>query len=201
MSTLTLKDFANAVGVSYDTIKKHVQRGKVTRGTDGKIDTENGKNILYINEYTKGSGLFKSSHTVEVKQSPQEKVKSRTVSKLEQMHTDLDLRKKIADAEVKENEVTLKTIQIEKLAGKLLPVELVEKIFKINLQSIFKNVEQEHENLASLYVLDRKILSEVVTKQKILLARAIEKAKEDAMYEIEGAIMEYQDVRSRGERK
>jgi len=57
--------------------------------------------------------------------------------------------------------------------------KLVEKIFAINIQAVFKNLESENENIASLYVLDRKELSIVITKQKQILAKAIEKAKEN----------------------
>jgi hypothetical protein len=202
MSILSLKDFANAVGISYDTAKKHAQRKKIYKGTDGKIDTENPLNISYIQEQTKGSGLFRSSHTVEVKESKvTEKPKERILSNIEQMHLDLDLRKKKAEAEKAERDNELKRVQLEKIAGKLLPVELVERIFTINIQAVFKNFELESENLARLYVLDRKKLAEVNQKQKILLSNIIEKSKEDAKFEIENAIMDYQETRSRGERK
>jgi hypothetical protein len=201
MSILSLKDFSNAVGVSYDTVKKHVQRKKLFKGTDGKIDTEHPLNVSYILEQTKGAGLFKSSHTIELKETKAEKPKEKVLSSSEKLYLDLDLRKKVAEAEKAERDNELKRIQLEKIAGKLLPVELVERIFAINIQAVFKNFETESENLVSLYVLDRKKLAEVNQKQKEMIAKIIEKSKEDAKYEIENAIMDYQEVRSRGERK
>ncbi len=206
MSNLSLKDFANAVGVTYDTAKKHVQRKKIFKGTDGKIDTENPQNVIYINEQTKGSGLFKSSHTVEVKKSSEVKSKKQTdevtgQTESQKQYLELDYRKRVAEAQLKERENELKRIQLEKMAGNLLPVELVEKILVINIQSIFKNLESEMENMASIYVTDRSILSNVTLKQKELLVKIVEKSKEDSFVEIENAINEYQEVRSRGERR
>ena len=123
----------------------------------------------------------------------------------QQVYTQLDLRTKIATAEAKENESELKRIQIDKIAGKLLPVELVEKIFTINIQGVFKTFEGELENIASIYVEvlggSRTELAEIIGKQREVLAKAIQKAKDDAEHEIEIAVDDYKQVRSRGERK
>jgi len=87
------------------------------------------------------------------------------------------------------------------MAGNLLPVELVQSILVINIQNLIKNFEGELENMASIYITDRELLSIATTKQKELLAKIVLKSKEDAMFEIENSINEYQEVRGRGERK
>ena len=83
-----------------------------------------------------------------------------------------------------------------------MPIELVERIFTINIQNIFKNIEGELENLASIYIPnDREALSLAIQRQKELLVKIVEKSKEDAGIEIENAVNEYAETRSRGERK
>jgi hypothetical protein len=196
-----VKDFANSYGIKESTVKSYVHRKQLQKDAEGFIDTEIDKNKLFILEMqlkvNGESNVSKSSNKVEKKEIPKEKV----LSSIEKEYLDLDYRKKKAEAEKAERDNELKRVQLEKIAGKLLPVELVERIFTINIQAVFKNFELESENLARLYVLDRKKLAEVNQKQKILLSNIIQKSKEDAKFEIENAIMDYQETRSRGERK
>ena len=44
MAIVSLTEFAEMIGMSYDTVKKNAQRGKIIKGTDGKIDTDNAVN-------------------------------------------------------------------------------------------------------------------------------------------------------------
>lgn len=200
MAKYSIKDFTDAYKQKPNTVKSWVQRGKLIRGADGLIDTDNPINKSLISEMQLkvNANLIGSSSEKKIKSKIQDVI---PLTAIQQQYADLDLRRKMAEADRAEREAELKRVQLEKLAGRLLPVELVEKIFAINIQSVFKNLESENENIASLYVLDRKELSIVITKQKKILAKAIEKAKEDAMFEIESAIMDYQEVRSRGEKK
>lgn len=204
MSKLSIKEFASAVGIKDGTIRQHIKRKLLQKGEDGLIDTDLDLNSRYIQEKTNGAGLFKASiKVIEKEISPKNEVPKITES--QKLYNSIDLRTRIATAEAKEKEVELKNIQIEKIAGKLLPVELVEKIFTINIQGVFKTFEGELENIASIYVEvlggSRKELAEVIGKQREILSKAIQKAKEDAEYEIDTAIQEYKEVRSRGERK
>ena len=200
MAKYNVKDFASAYKQKDNTVKSWVQRGKLIKGADGLIDTDNPINKSLISEMQLkvNANLIGSTSEKKAKSKKEDEI---PLTAIQQQYADLDLRRKIAEADRAEREAELKRVQLEKLAGRLLPVELVEKIFAINIQAVFKNLESENENIASLYVLDRKELSIVITKQKQILAKAIEKAKEDAMFEIESAIMDYQEVRSRGEKK
>lgn len=196
-----LKDFASTYGIKEGTVKSWIHRNKLQKDSEGLIDNENDRNKLFILEMQLkvGGSVNKNKSAVSNSKKTNPEENDRTAS--EQIIIDLDLRKKYAETEKFERDAELKKLQLEKLAGKLLPVELVEKIFTINIQAVFKNLESENENLASLYVIDRSELAIVMEKQKVILSKAISKAKEDAMFEIESAIMDYQDVRSRGEKK
>lgn len=200
MAIVSLQEFADSLGMPYDTAKKNAQRGNIVRGTDGKIDTENPVNKVF---FDKKKALISTKPVKEQSEKPTKKTVERVTGQTEsqKQYLDLDLRTRIATAEAKEHESALKRMQLEKMAGNLLPVDLVENVLVINLQTIFKTFEGELENIASLFVTDRKELTEVMTKQKELLAKVIEKAKSDAMHEIDNAIDEYKEVRSRGERK
>lgn len=200
MAKYNVKDFASAYKQKANTVKSWVQRGKLIKDADGYIDTENAINKSLISEMQLKVNANLIGLTSVKKQSESKDVDV-PLNSTQKAYLDLDLRKKIAETESAERQSELRRMDIEKKAGKSMPVELVEKIFSINIQSVFRNLESENENIASLYVLERKELSIVMEKQKIILSKAIEKAKEDALFEIESAIMEYQEVRSRGEKK
>lgn len=117
-----------------------------------------------------------------------------------------DQRKKIADALQAERKADVTQLQLEKMMGQLMPVDLVEAILKINIQDIFKTFESSCINLASIYcdVLaggDREKLAEIVTKLRSELSRTITRIQQSAAQEIENAVENYADSRSRGEKK
>ena len=207
MAKYNVKDFVSAYNQKEGTVKSWLHRGKLQKGADGLIDTDNAINKLLISEMQ----LKVNANLIGVVKENKSKSKNKEsesntqleipLNQSQKQYQVLDLRTRIANADKAESEAEFKRVQLEKMAGKLLPIELVERIFTINVQSIFKNFELENENLASLYVLDREKLSEVIGKQKSILYKAIEKAKEDARFEIENAINEYSETRSRGERK
>lgn len=119
---------------------------------------------------------------------------------------DWETRKKIADALKAERAAELAQLQVDKLMGSLMPVDLVEMILKVNIQDIFKSFENELINLGSIYcdILaggDRDKLSELIAKVRLKLNEIIEKTKRNSAQEIENVIEDYSDSRSRGERK
>lgn len=199
MPKFKTKEFADAYGIKESTVKSYIFRKQLQRDANGLIDTENDRNKLFILEMQlKPSGKKKVEKEVVSKSKKEVQQK---ISFEEKQIIDLDHRKRIAETEAKERESELKRIQLEKIAGNLMPVELVEKILVINIQSIFKNFESEMENLARVYVPDRDLLAQAISDQKELLSKIIAKTKEDSSIEIENAINEYQETRSRGERK
>lgn len=199
MPKFKTKEFADAYGIKESTVKSYIFRKQLQRDANGLIDTENDRNKLFILEMQlKPNGKKKVEKEVVSKSKKEVQQK---ISFEEKQIIDLDHRKRIAETEAKERESELKRIQLEKIAGNLMPVELVEKILVINIQSIFKNFESEMENLARVYVPDRDLLAQAISDQKELLSKIIAKTKEDSSIEIENAINEYQETRSRGERK
>lgn len=205
MSKLSPKEFSAASGIAMNTLKSHYNRKKFVKDTAGLIDTDDEVNKRYINEQTQGRGLFTVAQVApdgkKEKVAPAPKILNET----EQAYQDLDLRKKQADALNAEQASELKRIQLEKAAGNLLPLEIVEKIIVINIQSIFKVFTADIEKQASIYNEvfggTRKELAVIIEKQREVLAESIIKAQEDANTEIEIAVREYQDQRTQGEKK
>ncbi|MNQ27559.1 hypothetical protein D3C85_408190 [compost metagenome] len=132
--------------------------------------------------------------TVTVKESKETPVKP--VKSDEELHIDnLNLRKRVS--ELKERESELKGIILEKQAGNLLPVDVVERIFVINVQAIFKNVESSLENMARITTDmlggSRSDSADIVKRLREELSVIIEKAKKDADHEIKAEIYEMMD--------
>lgn len=117
-----------------------------------------------------------------------------------------DLRKKIADALKAERAAELAQLQVDKLMGNLMPVDMVEQIIRVNLQDIFKNFENELINIGSIYcdILaggDREKLSELISKIRTKLSDIIDRTRQSAAQEVENVIEDYAEARNRGERK
>ncbi|HET8885574.1 MAG TPA: hypothetical protein VFM70_04385 [Salinimicrobium sp.] len=208
MSFLSPQDFATQYGLKYGTLRSHISRGKVVK-KDNLIDTDHPVNRLYIQENAKNSAEPPKKTTYEeIKKegNPPKTDTSQSKEGNEDIHSsNLTLRKKRAEAEKSERQAEKLKIEIQKLQGKLMPMELVEKTQTINIQSIFRTFESAAENIASIYNErlggDRATLAEMTTRMRTELARAINSAKEKSKEEITGLMKDYADTMSRGEKK
>lgn len=218
MSKLNTKEFSAAIGLKPPTVRAHISRGKIIRDSEGYIDTELEKNRLYIKEQTNGKGIFKVTPEKKKTKTPEKLESSSSQTEIifkdsrtpeqkkrDKIFEDIELRKKQAELDNAERTAELKKLEIEKKAGRLLPVELVQKIMSINIQSIFKNFDNESDRIAGIFTEvfggGRSELADITKRMRESLSIAISKAKEDSLFEIEQAIDEYSEVRSRGERK
>lgn len=207
MAKYKVKQFGDAYGIKESTVKSYVHRKQLQKDSDGFIDTEIDTNKLFIMEMQLkiNNGIVKKSDesTSKIKTVAPEKPTGLTAS--QKAYADVDFRTREAQAQVKERESELKRIQLEKLAGNLLPLDLVEKCLVINIQAIIKGFKTERENMARVMVErfggTRKDLVEINAELDKILDVAIKKAKKDAEFELDNAVSDYQEVRSRGERK
>lgn len=206
MAKVDLKELAEMALMPVNTAKQNYTRGKIIKGTDGLFDTENPINKLFIEEKKrKNSNKPNVVVDVEKPQSNSKVGKAPARTAQQKIYDDIDLRTKRAAAETKEREAELRRLQLEKLAGNLLPVDQCEKIIVVNVQAILKNFRSERDNMALVMVErfggSRKDLVEITTALDKIMDVVISKAEKDANYELGIAISEYQEVRSRGERK
>ena len=119
---------------------------------------------------------------------------------------DWNTRKKKADAELVEYRAEHERLKIEKMAGKLIPVDLVFQILNIHNKSIFSTFQSDAENLASVYceILaegDRNKLAEITDKLSVIINLNVDKSKDLSEMELNNAIAEYSETLNRGQRK
>ena len=219
MAELKKKEFAALCRTTEAVVTTNIARKKLVYDKKTKkLDTEDPKNKVFFNRYFKKAEqesknrnneidqeeLYKKVvETVEQKVDEKEKESRRRRSK---KNVDWMERKQKADALLQERKAERELIQVEKLAGKLLPVDLSFNINRIHNQTIFATFHNDLENLASIYcdILaggDRKKLAEVNNKLSERLDSLIKRAGEVAESSIETLIEEYQETRNRGEKK
>ncbi len=210
------KTFATMCGTSIGIVNVNVKRNKIVVMDNGLVDTDNVVNNSFMKKYQ-----HKVHHVVKVDKVDNEKLYNEVVKKVESApkstnrkkqnnesidSSNWDLRKKKADALKSELSVEKTQMEIDKLAGKLIPLELTDNILATYTRSIITVFENDMINIASLYtdILaagDRKYLAEITGKLNNSLDDSIKRAKDVAIQEIENAVENYKEVRNRGERK
>ena len=110
---------------------------------------------------------------------------------------ELALRKQVADVLKFERDAEKKKLEIEKLQGKLMPIELVEQILSINLKTIFQEFEASIFSHVQMFMPsnDREEIAMATERIRFSLSDIIEKAKEEAAEQIEAAISDYAQIR------
>jgi hypothetical protein len=118
---------------------------------------------------------------------------------------DYDTRKRRADAEYRERESELKRMQLEKIAGNTLPLDLCHKLISINCQAILIQMMSSLENMVAVTVEElggnRADNVRITNKLKIEFKKTVDNCRKNAERECDNAVAEYSEVRSRGERK
>ena len=110
---------------------------------------------------------------------------------------ELALRKQVADVLKVERDAEKKKLEIEKLQGKLMPIELVEQILSINLNMVFKEFEASIFSHVQMFIPsnDREEIATATEKIRFSLADVIEKAREESADQIEAIINDYSQSR------
>ena len=222
----TRKEFAALCHTTTAVITTNINRNKIIL-FDKKIDSGNAINKSFFNKYSKkAEKAIKEGNKPKAK-SPQaeklygdlvhtisrEEVISKAAEKRRKKANDeadevvsWEQRKKIADALLQERKAEQAQLQLEKMAGKLIPTDLVFDIIRVHNQSIFATFQNDAENLASIYcdILaagDRKMLAEINDKLGDVISISIKRSEDVALAGITNAIEEYSKTRNRGERK
>lgn len=188
----------------------------VTTKVENKIYTPSKtveiKEIVTSDKPSKDKGSVSIAHRVEkkvfekpTKLTAQEKREQAEAAQARKDLLDYDLRQKKANAEYKERETELKTMQLEKIAGNTLPLDLTKKILKINCQAILVQFLSSVENMVAVTVEElggvRADNVRITNELKKIFKKTVENCEKNAQREIESAVAEYSDVRARGERK
>lgn len=228
MAKYTRKEFAALCHTTVLVVNTNKSRGNIIVGDDKKIDSENALNKAFFEKYQKKFNEDRKTIN-ELKKNPEKLIEQpvkKTTSKktslksatkkptkqeqktneLSQQIVDDAARKKKADADLQEYKAAHEKLKMDKLAGKLIPVDLVFQILNIHNKSIFSTFQSDAENLASVYceILaegDRRKLAELMTKISQIIDDNVNKSRDMAEIELENAIDEYSETLNRGQRK
>ena len=226
MALHTRKQFAALCRTTTAVITTNINRGKIVL-FDKKIDDENKINVKFFNAYNKKAEeaikkrnaedkargelyndvVEKATKTVIIKAKNTKTEKERKKAVKESKKTiDWDKREKEASVLLKERKAAKELMQLEKLAGKLMPTDMSIDIVRVHNQSIFSVFQNNLENQASIFcdILaagDRKLLGKITEALSKDLNDCITRAKDVALSAVENIVEEYSETRSRGERK
>lgn len=198
-SRLTTKEFAEHCNTTVGVVNVTIKRKQVNRTTDGLINPNTKINKAFIKkreELDKSRGIDRENLPPPIdKSAPKE-------GSIE----DWKKKKIVADARKAEHDADLRRVQLQKAMGKVIPVELLNQILKINIQGVFIGFEQELQNIAAVYcdILaggDRGKLGEITDQMREVLERIINNTGQNVKKEVKNAIEEFQEARTRGESK
>jgi hypothetical protein len=223
MALLNKKEFAAICRTTTAVIDTNISRGNIIYLKEDKlVDSDDPVNRGFFLRYERLHNDKQSKEKLvkkieadyeEVVEKVTEKVTKKEAAtrvteskKKSKVTNDWYERKLQADTLLQEARAEKENLNLEKAAGKLIPVDLVFDILNIHNHDIFATFQNDAENLASVYcdILaggDRKKLSEITTKLSEKLDDVVRRAKEVSMSSLEMAIGDYQEVRSRGEKK
>lgn len=227
MAYLNKEEFAAMCRTTVAVLNTNISRNKIVYDKEDKtIDSEDPLNKAFFKKYKKKAEDEESKTKITDKiehiyNDVVDKVTAKVTSKVDadkketkqnksreksQSIVDWTERKTIADAQLQEARAEKEQMQLEKLAGKLIPIDLTFRILNIHNNDIFATFHNDVDNLASVFcdILaggDRKKLAEISGKLSEKLADCVKRAKEVSESSIRNAIDEYQEVRNRGEKK
>lgn len=227
MALLNKEEFAAMCSTTVPILNTNISRGKIIYDKKEKIiDSSDPLNAKFFKEYqklakakavkskpaTKLEGEISELYdkVVEKVKPEVEKIEPTTKGKRQreksQDAVDLSERKLMADIELQEARAEKEKMQLEKLAGKLIPIDLNYTIINIHNNSIFATFQNDVDNLASVFcdILaggDRKKLAEISQKLSEKLEDCVKRAKDVSLSSVRNAIEEYAETRSRGEKK
>ncbi len=212
MALLSRSEFGKLVGKTRNLIAYHVSKNKLLETeteTGKKLDTtepinrawlhENGfSNVPKHSEYKTKTISTHKPNTIDVS----ELVKDKKTKEL----IDWDVRKKEADTILQEKKIESEQLKIDKLAGELMPIDLVQKLITINIQNVYKIMTQNHDRMASKYCSilapgNREMISKIRDEMDIMLNDVVDDTKDTVILEIEKLIHTFSATRTKGQRK
>lgn len=144
MPLLSKTQFARLANCRVNHIATYARRGKLYIASNGTLDTENALNALFI----KSRAGKEPPAELEVKK----KTNGKPVDDVEKTvldNLDIDRQKKELDVQIRERDLMMKDINIQKLNGELIPTDLVAAMLKIYVKQL---------QLELKYALDRMVV-------------------------------------------
>ena len=227
---ISYTQFARCLGVSKATISVNVSRGKLIADEVNKtIDYDNEVNWTWIqDQVSKGKTWdlnrirekgkvptrnIKQDQNKEVTGKKEKKTENKPlpekqkpeIDPVQQRMTDLKYKQQLHAFEKSQFELKQAQFEFEKRSGKLIPYDEASKVFRYSAEQAFTVITQGNFSLANIYVeklgVNEKLLKDIQKRFDELFFEAKEVFLETFKTAIDQAANEYQEVRSRGERK
>lgn len=230
MGLYNRKEFAALCNTTAAVITTNINRNKIIL-FDKKIDSENPVNKAFFEKYRKKAEAEikernkKKATTEELYEEVVEKVKPKTkirfkkatdkLKKLAEQEeanqkgqemVDWDLRKKRAEALLKERNAEKALLSVKKMYGEMVPTDFIITMFTSYTKTILSVFDNSIMNLAGVYCDelaggDREALARVNQKLNEEFQRIINSAAEVAKSDLKNTIKQYSVKRGKGERK
>lgn len=179
LTLISKKEFGIRCGLSAGNVSNYIRRGKIFV-TDGKIDISLPDNI----EFLKG--------------------RHRKTEKGEQEGS-LETQLKRIEIEKKQQETNLLKLKEQKTLGILIPTELVKILFTQHSKSILtefdNSIDRVLTKIAKVKKLSNAERSRFRGELKTELNTAVDRAINESKRKIKKMVIEYTEVRGRGEQK
>lgn len=192
MAKFTLKEFANTYNYKDSTIKSWIHRGQLQKDADGKIDTENDKNKLFLMQNQAKNKSQKIATTVKNKEvkNEQEKKEKKTIFK-DNPYEKMELEKKKIELEKLKAETRVKEMQAQRLAGLSIPTELAENIIITHNRVIYNTFWGEIETLINIICPEKDLAIIQIKKMREFFSILIKRSSDDSLKAIENLIEEF----------
>ena len=205
-------------GTTIGVINMNVKRKKIIVMDNALIDTDNKINNAFMVKYqNKVHKKDPEKAREKIYKEVVQKVKSERVEptpkatnrkKQNKESEDVngwDLRRKKADALKAERDAEKKLLEVRKMSGEMIPVDMVGQVITTLTKSILSMFVSFNENLASHYCDimaggDREYLSEINEKLDHEIQRVINESKDSAKKDVNNIIKEFADTRGVGQR-
>ena len=210
MDLISVDEFAIRCNCTPAIIRTNLARKFIVKTAAGYINASNKTNKKFLDkrralDAKRNGEEFTPESTKDAAKKPGTRKKTGPIIAKNSIE-DWKRKKIIADSRKAEHDADLRKVQLEKAMGKVIPVELLNQILKMNIQGIFIRFEQELQNMASVYcdILaggDRKKLAELIDAMRVELERIIKITGKNVKQEVDNAVEEFTETRTRGESK
>lgn len=177
MALIERKEFAARCGMTQGNLSNYIQRGKVILEDNGLVDDQHPDNVLFASKRVGKTSKLKPMKTAKGKKGKFTPNTDRDKKLGERMK--LESLKKTTEVERMQHEIALKELQFAKMSGKVIPTELVKRLFAQHFKSMTMAFKQAADLLLVEFGKKAKMNRNDIAEMKGALVTVINRAVED----------------------
>ena len=162
----TIKGISILTGIPAKNIHTYIHRGKLLEKPKGLIDDSNPMNMEFINKHKLSESNTKTDETLIIKENkPVENKKQKKEVKDESFETYVSENGlRTLKAEKLEEDIKLAKMRNEKIEGKLIPTDIIQRAIQEVIQRYKMTFVQQSEQLLRDTLNEMSASNEVITK-------------------------------------